>query len=107
MKLLTKEIIAKLKKSPFYSTEKQDVAPVIVKYFAPWTNWTWFVLEATQEDGEWMFFGLVQGHETELGYFSLAELQSVTGPFGLRIERDLYLSDCVVDKTSNEVRRAS
>jgi hypothetical protein len=31
---------------------------------------------------------LVVGHEPELGYFSLDELESVSGPFGLRIERD-------------------
>ena len=28
--------------------------------------------------------------EKELGYFTLAELESVTGPGGLKIERDLY-----------------
>jgi hypothetical protein len=28
--------------------------------------------------------------ELELGYFSLDELESVRGPFGLKIERDLY-----------------
>ncbi|NJN64270.1 MAG: DUF2958 domain-containing protein [Acidobacteria bacterium] len=29
------------------------------------------------------------GHETELGYFSLAEIAAVRGPLKLRIERDL------------------
>jgi hypothetical protein len=28
--------------------------------------------------------------ESELGYFSLSELESVRGPFGLPIERDVY-----------------
>jgi hypothetical protein len=37
-----------------------------------------------------IFFGLVDGLETELGYFSLRELQEVHGPMGLAIERDLY-----------------
>jgi hypothetical protein len=41
-------------------------------------------------DGEDLLFGLVVGHEAEFGYISLAELQSVTGPLGLRIERDLW-----------------
>ena len=35
-------------------------------------------------------FGLVDGHEKELGYVSLNELRSVRGPLGLPIERDLY-----------------
>jgi hypothetical protein len=30
------------------------------------------------------------GLEQELGYFSLAELQEVTGPFGLHVERDVH-----------------
>ncbi len=37
-----------------------------------------------------MFFGLVDGFERELGYFSLSELESVHGPYGVGIERDLY-----------------
>ncbi|MGK0469107.1 DUF2958 domain-containing protein, partial [Clostridium sp.] len=31
----------------------------------------------------------VQGLESELGYFSLEELESVHGPLGLAIERDM------------------
>jgi len=41
-------------------------------------------------DRDDLLFGLVAGLETELGYISLRELQSVTGPMGLRIERDLW-----------------
>ena len=35
-------------------------------------------------------FGLVDGHEKEPGYVSLAELQAARGPMGLPVERDLY-----------------
>jgi hypothetical protein len=35
-------------------------------------------------------FGLVSGFDLEIGYFSLKELQSVKGPMGLPIERDLH-----------------
>ena len=37
-----------------------------------------------------LFFGVVRGFELEWGYFALEELQSVRGPLGLAIERDLY-----------------
>jgi len=37
-----------------------------------------------------IFFGLVDGFEKELGYFSLSELENLRGPFGLKVERDLY-----------------
>ena len=33
---------------------------------------------------------LLEGLENELGYFSLKELESLKGPFGLTIERDLF-----------------
>jgi len=59
---------------------------VPVKFFQPWGSWTWY---ATEFDGDDIFFGLVDGFEEELGYFSLAEMRSVVGPFGLRIERDI------------------
>src|SRR5665811_323998 len=36
------------------------------------------------------FFGYVCGMEEEWGYFVLSELESVRGPLGLEIERDLY-----------------
>jgi hypothetical protein len=34
------------------------------------------------------------GFEAELGYFSLSELESVRGPWGLPIERDLWFKPC-------------
>jgi DUF2958 family protein len=68
--------------------------PIIqVKFFTPWSSWTWYAIEY---DGADLFFGFViggpwqAGHEAELGYFSLAELTAVRGPGGIRIERDLY-----------------
>ena len=47
---------------------------------------------AFEFDGHDLFFGLVEGHVKELGYFSLSELQRVKGPMGLPIERDLALA---------------
>ena len=48
-----------------------DDAIVHVKFFTPDSNWTWY---ATEFDGKDTFFGLVDGFEMELGYFSLSEL---------------------------------
>ena len=92
MKLLTKEIERAFPE--WASTDGQgDSAKVIAKFFTPDSNWTWY---ATEFDGEDTFFGLVCGHETELGYFSLSELRSVKGPLGLAIERDLHLGSITV-----------
>ena len=83
--LLTEQIKRKLPR--LYECEKQGLNAVAqVKFFTPDSNWTWY---ATEYDGEDVFFGLVVGHETEPGYFSLSELLSVRGPLGLPVERDL------------------
>jgi hypothetical protein len=71
-----------------YSTDGQgNDAIARLKFFTPWSNWTWYVLEF---DGDDECFGLVQGHQEELGSFSLAELEAIRGRWGLRVERDLH-----------------
>lgn len=71
-----------------YSGEELGLmALALVKFFTPDSNWSWY---ASEFDGDDIFFGLVSGLAVELGYFSLSELQSVKGPLGLPIERDLY-----------------
>lgn len=73
---------------PLYSQERKgEQAIVHVKFFTPDSNWTWYATEFDPE--ERIFFGLVVGMETELGYFSLDELMASTGPLGLHIERDV------------------
>ena len=103
MKLLTKEVEKLL--PLLYSQEKVEDPVVHVKFFDPCGSWTWLAYEGgwcdgdgkyvgTQEEagsnGDYLFFGLVQGFEVELGYFSLKELSSVRGKMGLPLERDLY-----------------
>lgn len=73
---------------PLYTNEEIGLAALaLVKFFTPDSNWTWY---ASEFDGEDIFFGLVSGFEVELGYFSLSELDAVSGPLGLPIERDLH-----------------
>ncbi|MCC5654625.1 DUF2958 domain-containing protein [Nostoc sp. XA013] len=85
MELLPAEIRAQL--PVLYAQEKCSDAIVYVKFFTPSGNWTWYV---TEFDGEDTFFGLVQGFEEELGYFSLNELQEYRGALGIGIERDFH-----------------
>ena len=89
MKLLTKEIRTTL--PPLGSTDRlpHDQVTVQAKFFTPDSSWSWF---ATEFDGDDTFFGLVVGFEVEAGYFSLSELESVRGPWGLPVERDLYFA---------------
>ena len=70
-----------------YAAEKEADPLVRVKLFTPDSSWTWYVVEYDPE--ERLLFAFVVGHEAELGYVSLEELQSIRGPLGLPIERDL------------------
>jgi len=99
MKLLTEEIRRKL--PPLYSQDgKGGEAVAWVKYFTPSSSWTWYGVEF---DGKDTFFGLVDGHCKELGYFSLSELESIRGPMGLPIERDLYWQPKTLEEIAPEL----
>jgi hypothetical protein len=89
-RLLPDEIAATL--PPLYATEHEGDPSVRVKFFTPDGQWTWLVTEF--DPLERRCFGLVIGHERELGYFSLTELEEVRGPLGLPIERDLHWQSC-------------
>ena len=98
MKMLTKKIESDLAKYPLYSQDgKGKDAVVICKFFNPCGAGTWYVLEGEkQENGDWMFFGIVDLYEREYGYFTLSQLQEVRLPFGLKIERDMHFGKCKV-----------
>jgi hypothetical protein len=88
MQLLTAELRAQL--PPLYAQEKIKDKIVHLKFFTPWSNWTWYATEGGPEDEDFIFFGYVIGFEEEWGYFSLNEMQAIRGPGGLTIERDLH-----------------
>jgi len=91
MKLLTAEIKKKLPKLGSQDGKDPTLVPIIVKFFSPYTGWTWYAVEGEQmEDGDWEFFGLVRGFETELGYFRLSELEQARHGSLPLVERDMY-----------------
>jgi len=99
MQLLTKELRRKL--PPLYSQDgKGGKAIAYVKFFTPDSGFTFW---ATEFDGKDTFFGLADGHCKELGYFSLSELESVNGPMGLPIERDLYWQPKTLEEIAPEL----
>jgi len=87
--LLTKENINNFKKTGSQEANKDPL--VIVKFFNPAGIGTWYATEYDEENK--MFFGYVSlfgDHNDEWGSFSLEELKSIKGMFGLGIERDLH-----------------
>ena len=102
-KLMTKdlgEIIPALYANE--NVEDYDSVLAPAKLFSPYTGWRWYITEWQAETG--LCFGLVQGVETELGYFDLTELAEAT-VFGSvpAVERDLYWQP----KTLGEIKRES
>jgi hypothetical protein len=96
---LTKALVKRL--PALYAQEENPDPMVVCKFFDPTSQWTWYATEGSpvDEDGfydtdkekvDFVFFGLVSGLDVELGYFSLSELKSIRGKFGLPVERDLH-----------------
>jgi hypothetical protein len=98
----SKEIRQKL--PPLGSQEgKGGKAVAYLKLFTPDSSWTWYATEGQEDGNDFMFFGLVEGQEKELGYFSLAEISSVRGPMGLAIERDLHWTPKTLSEIAPEM----
>ena len=111
MELLTQEIRKTL--PPLYAQDgKGGKAIAYLKYFTPSSSWTWYIVEGspiedqTGVEVDFRFFGLVDGLEKELGYVALSELESVRGPMGLPIERDLYWKPKTLEEIAPEVFRS-
>lgn len=71
-----------------YETEESLDPICYIKLFTPDSNWTWYITEISQQDHN-ICFGYVIGLESELGYFSLDEIESLRGSLGLYVERDI------------------
>lgn len=98
--LMTKELEKQLQKYPIGSQDGKGMdAKVLVKYFNPLGGGTLLITEGEKyENGDWLLFGYFHIFEWEWGYVLLSELESVKLPFGLSIERELYVTGgCVKD----------
>ena len=83
MKLLTKELTAKLNRAGYAGTKP------ICKLFTPWGRATWLIT-GIQDGILYGYADLGMGCVEHGGIASLEELEAIRGPFGMKIERDLY-----------------
>lgn len=93
MLMMTKAIQRQLPE--LYGQEKVADPMVYCKYFGigPFSGWRWYATEFDPTDE--MFFGLVNGEERELGYFTLKEFKDANQRAGyLVIQRDLHFKPC-------------
>ena len=88
------------------NVEDYDSVLAPAKLFSLYNGWRWYITEWQAETGR--CFGLVEGFETELGYFDLTELAEAT-VFGSvpAVERDLYWKPTTLGEIRKEARRAA
>jgi hypothetical protein len=97
MRLMTKQLEKRFAKVGSQELTKDPV--IVAKFFNPTGAGTWYATEYDPVDK--MFFGYVSifgDWNDEWGYFSLKELESFTGNFGLGIERNRYWTECTASK---------
>lgn len=116
MKLITSEIDRKLR---FYYRQNlsEDGLPLErgrldpyppLKLFTPWGKATWLISERDDEEPD-QLFGLADlGFGCpELGWISLAELEALQGPWGLKVERDRHFTPTMTISEYAEKARAA
>lgn len=79
-----------------YDTERAINPICHIKLFTPTSIFTWFIIEISKEDMD-SCYGFVKGFESELGYFSLSELESIKGALGLGVERDIFFKPTALE----------
>lgn len=100
MRLMTKELEKRFAKVGSQELTKDPV--IVAKFFNPAGAGTWYATEYDPVDK--VFFGYVSifgDWNDEWGSFSLKELESFTGNFGLGIERDRYWMECKASKVTS------
>ena len=101
MKLLTKAIINKATRQFPKGTDMEQM--VVAKFFNPAGRGTWYLMNMdTDENYCW---GICHIYEWEIGSFSIEELKSVSLPFGLRIERDMYFKPVKASELWNKLNK--
>lgn len=84
MQLIPQEIKEQI--PALYATQEQTDPTAYIKLFID--GWTWYITELSIDDN--ICFGYVESpFGTELGYFSLQEIQEVKGSLGIGVERDM------------------
>ncbi len=102
MKLLTRELEARF--AEVGTQDGAEDATIICKFFNPEGAGTWYAI--SYDPAERMFFGYVSifgDWNDEYGYFSLDELESIKGRFGLGIERDLHFGERPISNVITKV----
>jgi Protein of unknown function (DUF2958) len=100
MELLSQELREQIPK--LYRTRREEDPVVWVKFFSPFFNWQWYIVECDQVDGVLIFYGWMV-HTTEpQGRFIRSDLASMRAYFGITIERDPQFAACRLSQVQQQ-----
>ena len=93
-KLIPKNLLNQI--PDLYETERTINPTCHIKIFTPDSIFTWYIIEVSKEDKH-TCYGYVVGFESELGYFSLNELNEIRGNLGLKVELDTLFTPTALE----------
>jgi hypothetical protein len=82
---------------------------VLTRWFTPDGSLAWHITEGSarrDKDGkavDYLLFGLVEGQCSEMNYFWLSDLETVRGPTGVPVERDLHWRPKTLEEIAPEM----
>ena len=101
-RLITSDLAKALGSYPLYSQDakKKDAMCIAVFFIG---NIRWYILEGQPDEGDFTLYGIVVGlHETEYGYMSANEMESIEydaseyGLGNLLVEQDTEFTPCAL-----------
>lgn len=100
MELLSSELREKIPK--LYRTREEADPMAWVKFFSPFFNWRWYIIECETIDRLTIFYGWMVHTNEPQGRFIRTDLASMRAYFGIVIERDPDFVPCRLSAVQQE-----
>lgn len=91
MELLPEDLRARL--PSLYSQEAEDDPIVFARLYLPGTNTDWYLLGGETTGDDYLFYGFIGEPENRFAEFRLAEINTLRGPQGQSVRRDLAFAE--------------
>jgi len=106
MQLITKEIEEKFKAQGNTSGMHPKDIKIIVKFFNPAGAGEWYIYDRDKDSRDilWGFVNLGDRRFAECGTVSLRELEKISLPLGLTIERDMHFGQHTLKEVIDTVK---
>jgi Protein of unknown function (DUF2958) len=100
MEPLPDELREKIPK--LYRTREETDPMAWVKFFSPFFNWRWYIIECEQVDRVPIFYGWMVHTAEPRGRLIRSDLASMRAYFGIVIERDTDFVPCPLSQVQQE-----